>query len=74
MPGKNVFVVKDGDDWSVRRENAGRASSRHTTQHAAIEHGQEIAKRLHGELRIQGRDGKFRDSDSYGHDPHPPRD
>lgn len=34
----------------------------------------EIARNKHSELRIQGRDGKFRTCNSYGNDPCPPKD
>lgn len=43
-------------------------------QAAAISRGGELAEGTHGELRIHGRDGAIRDSDSHGRDPHPPVD
>jgi hypothetical protein len=33
-----------------------------------------VAKKNQSEVVIHGRDGKIRDKDSYGNDPHPPRD
>lgn len=74
MAKKNVFVVKHDDGWAVKKEGADRASFIEPTQAKAIDRGRELAKGEKSELRIQGRDGKFRDSDSYGNDPNPPKD
>lgn len=71
-PGVNV--VRRGDDWAVIRDGAGRASKVFDTQQQAIKYGRPVARRDQTELRIQGVDGKWRDSDSYGHDPVPPVD
>jgi len=71
---KNYYVTRRGDQWTVRREGAERASHLFDTQRQAIDRGRELAKETHGELRIQGVDHRFRDSDSYGNDSFPPRD
>lgn len=42
------------------------------TQKEAIAYGREIAINQQSELRIQGKDSKFRESWSYGNDPYPP--
>ncbi len=63
--------------WAVRSPGADRVSSLHDTQGQAIDRAREI---LHntggGELTIQGRDGRIRDSDTVtpGNDPSPPKD
>ena len=72
--GDNYYVVRHNGHWAVRREGAERVSSEHRTQGAAIERGRDLAREQEGELRIQGRNSQFRDSDSYGSDPCPPRD
>ncbi|MBI2929292.1 MAG: DUF2188 domain-containing protein [Verrucomicrobia bacterium] len=41
-------------------------------QSEAIVAGREIARNQHSELRLQGRDGNFREAWSYGNDPFPP--
>lgn len=74
MPGKNVHVVKHDDGWAVKKEGNNRASSVHPTQHQAIDAGRDAAITERSELVIHGRDGKIRDKDSFGNDPHPPRD
>lgn len=71
------YVVKHGKEWAVKKGGAKRASSVHRTQAEAEAAAKETVKNLGGgEVRIQGRDGKFRDSDTVppGNDPHPPAD
>jgi len=71
----NPHVVRHPDGgWAVRREGADKVSSRHDTQSGAISSAEKIARTIHGEVVIHGRDGKIRDKDSYGNDPFPPRD
>jgi len=74
MAKKDVHVVPHDDGWAVRREGAERASSVHRTQEQAADAGRRIAREERSELRIHGRDGRIRDSDSYGRDPNPPKD
>jgi uncharacterized protein YdaT len=75
MPKKDdVHVVPRDGGWAVRREKAERDSSHHPTQEKAIERAREIARRDGLEVVIHGRDGKIRDSDSYGRDPSRPKD
>jgi hypothetical protein len=70
---KNQYVVRNGGDWGVRGEGNSRLTARHDTQAAAIQQAREIARNQGSELRIQGIDGKFRESWSYGNDPFPPK-
>jgi uncharacterized protein YdaT len=72
--GKRVHVVPHQDGWAVKREGAERASSVHSTQKEALEAGRPIAEREKTELVTHGTNGKIRDSDSFGSDPHPPID
>lgn len=77
--GKNDrHVVPDPDGgWNVVAPGASRASAHCGTQADAINRGREIVHNAGGgELRIHGRDGKIRDSDTIapGNDPNPPRD
>lgn len=71
------YVVKHEDGWAVKKPGADRASSIHDTQREAERAAKEIvSNRGGGEVRIQGRDGQWRDSDTVppGNDPMPPRD
>jgi uncharacterized protein YdaT len=71
---KDIHVVRHPEGWAVKKEKAERASSVHETQRDAIEQAREQARREKVEVVIHGRDGRIRDSDSYGHDPYPPKD
>lgn len=72
MSGKNQYVVRNGDRWGVRGEGNSRLTRSFDTQKEAIAFGRDIARSQEAELRIQGRDAKFRESWSYGNDPYPP--
>lgn len=76
--GKNDrYVTRHPEGWSVQKPGAARASSVHDTQRDAEQRAKEIVGNLGGgEVRIQGRDGRWRDSDTVppGNDPNPPRD
>lgn len=76
--GKNDrYVVKHEEGWAVRKAGADRASSIHDTQQEAERQAKATVSSLGGgEVRIQGRDGQWRDSDTVapGNDPCPPHD
>ena len=71
------YVVKHDDGWAVKKPGADRASSVHDTQREAERAAKDTVRNLGGgEVRIQDREGKWRDSDTVppGNDPMPPRD
>ncbi len=72
--GKDQFVIPHPDGWAVQGAGNQKATKVHDTQEQAIKHAESIAKREHSDTKIQGRDGKIRAGNSYGNDPHPPRD
>lgn len=77
MPKNDRYVVRQGDAWAVKRGGAERASSIHRTQGDAERAAKDTVRNLGGgEVRIQGRDGRWRDSDTVapGNDPFPPPD
>jgi hypothetical protein len=77
MPKNDRFVVKHADGWAIKAPGAERASEVLPTQREAERRAKEIVSNLGGgEVRIQGENGKFRDSDTVppGNDPCPPRD
>lgn len=77
MAKNDRFVVKHEEGWAVKKTKAGRASSVHGTQREAEKRAKKIVEHLGGgEVRLQGKSGTFRDSDTVprGHDPNPPRD
>jgi len=63
--------------WDIKKPGSTRASVHTTTQQDAISRAREIVKNGGGgEVRIHGRNGQIRDSDTIapGNDPNPPRD
>lgn len=74
MTKKDVHVVPHKDGWATKKEGASRAGTVTDTQKEAIQRAQQQAKRENVEVVIHRKDGKIRDSDSYGNDPTPPKD
>ncbi len=73
---RHVVPNRDGG-WDVKKPGASRASAHTTTQAEAERRAKEIVRNAGGgEVRIHGRDGRIRDSDTVapGRDPHPPKD
>ena len=73
MSKKGQHVVPSGAGWSVKKAGSSRASSTHPTQADAIDAGRRVAKNQGTELYIHGTDGRIRERNSYGNDPHPPK-
>ncbi|MEV1132425.1 DUF2188 domain-containing protein [Agromyces sp. NPDC049794] len=62
-----VVPNQERGGWDVVKENHQRASAHASTQAEAVKRARQIVAKTgrgDGEVRIQGRDGKFRDSDS----------
>ena len=77
MAGKRDYHVVPNSDrggWDVKREGADRSSGHFDRKSEAMERGKDLARENRTELVEHGRDGRIRDSDSYGNDPLPPRD
>lgn len=73
------YVVQNAErgGWDVVKEDHQRASSHHERQSDAIGRAKEIVENSgggKGEVRVQGRDGKFRDSDSGSRNETPAKD
>lgn len=73
MAKAGQHVVPSGSGWSVRRAGSAKASGIFQTQDQAIIRAREIARKEKAELYIHGRDGRIRERNSYGSDPHPPK-
>lgn len=73
MSKKGQHVVPSGGKWSVRTAGAARASGTFRTQQEAIGNAREKARKQGAELYIHGRDGRIRERNSFGRDPHPPK-
>lgn len=74
MARKEIHIVPHGGNWAVKRPGAERASSVHPTQGEASDRAHDMGRRDGSEVVTHGRDGKIRESDSYGSDPFPPKD
>jgi hypothetical protein len=72
--GKNQHVVKHPNGWAVKGVGNSKATKVAGTQAEAIEAAENIARNQQSDTKIHGRDGKIRAGNSYGNDPHPPRD
>lgn len=70
-------VPNSSGGWDVVAPDAKRVSAHADTQAQAIDRAKKIVDNAGGgEVRIHGRDGKIRNSDTVapGNDPFPPRD
>lgn len=76
-PNNRHVVPNPNGGWDVKVPGAKRASAHAPTQVQAERRAKEIvSNRGGGEVRIHGKDGRIRDSDTVaaGRDPNPPRD
>jgi hypothetical protein len=63
--------------WDVKKPGSTRAGAHEQTKSAAVNRARDIVRNAGGgEVRIHGKDGRIRDSDTIarGKDPNPPRD
>lgn len=77
MADYDVYRDKESGKWAAKREDSDRAGSLSDTQQEAELNAKRFAGNSGGgEVRIHGRDGKIRDSDTVppARDPNPPRD
>jgi hypothetical protein len=70
--GQHVVPSSSGG-WSVRKAGSSKATKTYLTQQDAIDAATQIARNQKTELYVHGRDGRIRERNSYGNDPHPPR-
>lgn len=74
MSKKTHHIVHNPDGgWDIKRGGADRASAHFDRKVDAIQHGREISRNQETELKIHNRNGRISQSDSHGHDPHPPK-
>lgn len=60
--------------WRTKQDGAKRALGYFPTQEEAEDRGRSVAKSEETELVTHGRHGRIRSKDSFGNDPHPPKD
>ncbi|WP_409425918.1 DUF2188 domain-containing protein [Pseudoalteromonas sp. RW-H-Ap-1] len=56
-----------------KKSGSERASKHFDTQAEAIQWAKGVAQNQKSELYVHGKDGKIREKNSYGNDPHPPK-
>jgi len=61
-----VHAVPTEDGWQVTRDGADRATGVYRTQTEATEAAQSVLRRSGGEVRVQCRDGRIRESMTLG--------
>lgn len=65
MANYHVSKDKDTGEWNITKEGATRTSGSESTQKEAEQRAKELTGNSGGgEVRIHGRDGKIRDSDT----------
>ena len=77
MPKSDRYVVRQGREWAVKAGGVNTPEGTYGRQSDAERAAKKTVRELGGgEVRIQGRDGRWRDSDTVapGNDPNPPRD
>jgi hypothetical protein len=75
MTKKNIHVVKRPEGWGTLSEGAQRASKVYPTQKQAEQAAIQSVKSNPGggEVFVHGENGQFRERNTYGTDPHPPK-
>jgi len=73
MQKKGQHVVPRDGKWGVLRSGGRQVSRVFNTQAEAISHARDQARKEGTELYIHGKNGRIRERDSYGNDPHPPK-
>ncbi len=70
---RNQHVVPHADGWAVKAAGSERATKVVETQREAIGIARGIAQNQKTEMLIHGENGRIRERNSYGNDPHPPK-
>lgn len=77
MSKNDRYVVRHGTDWAVKKGGVAKPEGVYDTQRAAERATKQTVQGAGGgEVRIQDRHGRWRDSDTVppANDPMPPRD
>ena len=74
MAKKSNHVVPSSSGWAVKKSGAERASKTFDTKEKAVAYGRDISKNERTELYIHKSNGMIQNRNSYGNDPHPPKD
>jgi pterin-4a-carbinolamine dehydratase len=69
----NQHVLPRTDGWAVKKAGAVKDTRVFSNQSQAVDFAKQVAKNKGSELFIHSRDGRIRERNSYGKDPHPPQ-
>ena len=69
-----VHVTPHKNGWQVKTGGTTKAHRVVDTQKKAMDIAKTVAKNQQIDTKIHGRDGRIRAGNSYGNDPHPPKD
>ena len=69
-----VHVTPHKNGWQVKTGGTTKAHRVVDTQKKDIDIAKIVAKNQQTDTKIHGRDGRIRAGNSYGNDPHPPKD
>jgi len=70
--GVHTVPARTGKGWWNEMDD--KVLSKHRIKRVAVAAGREIARRLEVEQSIHREDGAITEKNSYGNDPHPPKD
>lgn len=69
-PNYGVEVVRgDLGKWYVQQQTTHRVFGIYRLKRDAVLAARAVARALHAELFVKGRDGRIQEKDSHGHDP-----
>lgn len=74
MAKKSNHVIPSHSGWAVKKSGAERASKTFDTKEKAVAYGRDISKNEKTELYIHKSNGMIQNRNSYGNDPHSPKD
>ncbi len=69
-----IHVTPHKNGWQVKTGGKTKAHRVVSTQKQAIDIAVSVARNQHTDTKIHGRNGQIRAGNSYGNDPHPPKD
>ena len=70
----NVHVTQSPNGgWQVIEATTLRVLATFRTQQEAIDYATRVARANSKEMLVHGRDGKIRERNTFGNDPHPPK-
>lgn len=69
-----VHVTPHKNGWQIKTGGTTKGHRIVDTQKKAIDIAKIVARNQQTDTKIHGRDGRIRAGNSYGNDPHPPKD